>query len=304
MVVAGCLSPLAAAMDVYSIGNSLTWDSQPNTIADFADSAGYGHNVGYHIRCNSSLEQIWSDPTGTCVTPTAYGTFGPSLANTTWDAITLQTFGAGGATIVSETQAAINFINLARTNANNAEATFYIYSTWGIRSQVMTKWADPVVDSDSTVISYRRQDAVLLYQRIDAATDANLGFIPAGDVFYALGHIIERGGIAGFSSAEDLFRDSLHASGLGRYAASATVYATLYGNLDGVSSSNLGVATSSLVNQVVLDVLEDFDFAAPQIVIIPEPNSGILLVLICGVVAAMRTRTVRRQTTRSFHPSL
>jgi hypothetical protein len=37
----------------YHIGNSLTWDSQPDGIAALANANGKNHVVGYHIRLTS-----------------------------------------------------------------------------------------------------------------------------------------------------------------------------------------------------------------------------------------------------------
>src|SRR4051794_2387808 len=63
----------AAPMTSYHVGNSLTWDANPPTIAQIAAVAGQTLSAGYHIDCGQNLTYMVGNPTEVCVTPTAYG---------------------------------------------------------------------------------------------------------------------------------------------------------------------------------------------------------------------------------------
>ncbi|MBB6429229.1 DUF4886 domain-containing protein [Algisphaera agarilytica] len=284
-----CLCATSAhAISVYHVGNSLTWDSQPESIDSLATSQGYDHNFGHHIRCNSSLGQIVADPITTCVGPTSFGKYDSALSGHEWDAVTLQPFAAGGATLGSEADAALGLIADARSNSANADTRFYIYSAWGLRYQVFSHWNSPVVDDDDTAFGYGLGHSQLVYERVAASTDAEVFVIPVGEVMYELALAITAGDLPGYTSHTDLFRDHIHASyGLGRYAASVTTFATLYGDdLDGVYSEALGASTSAIVNEIVLDTLYA-DMARHGV---PEPTSAAIILGSCSLLALRRNK--------------
>ena len=52
----------APAVSLYQIGNSLTWDSQPQATVETAANQGITLSSGYHIRSSSSLLEIYKRP--------------------------------------------------------------------------------------------------------------------------------------------------------------------------------------------------------------------------------------------------
>lgn len=118
----------AATFNLYSVGNSLTWDAKPPALAGMAASAGFSQTTGYHIRCGQNLDYIYSHPTETCVTPTSFGTFSPAFSGYGWDAITLQPY--TGTTANAEKQAVLNLIADAQLNSANDQTQFYIYAAY------------------------------------------------------------------------------------------------------------------------------------------------------------------------------
>jgi hypothetical protein len=287
VTLCACLTSTAQAVAVYHVGNSLTWDSQPYAIDNIATSSGYEHEFGFHIRCNSSLGQITASPTSVCVAPTAFGTYTQALPRNAWDAVTLQPFPAGGATLASEASAALDLIATTRSNTTNTDTHFYIYSPWGPRGDILGDLTAEVIDDDDTAMGYRLDHARLVYERVKAQTDARVFVIPVGEVFHRLALAIDQGEFDGYTATNQLYRDTIHASnGLGRYAASVTTFAVLYGDdLTGVSSTGLGPEASTFVNGVILDVLDD-DL---ELVGLPEPGTGMVIAAI-GLVVLRRKR--------------
>lgn len=279
----------AKAIDVYHVGNSLTWDSQPLDIQDFAESVGETHNVGYHIRCSWSLTRMLTDPTNTCVTPTSYGTFGPALSQNTWDAVTLQPYTNSGTTLKSEADSILSMINTAQSNSANANTKFYIYTGWSTQSTLLNSWTTQTADEDDSPFYRRRATYEHLYNRVNAATDAEVYMIPIGEIIYQLATMIEAGGIDGLTDISQLYRDDIHMSyGLGRYVASATTFSTLYGDdLAGITLPGYSNAVSDTINDIIWNEVSSNAFTG-----VPEPGVGLSVLLLTGMMA--RGRRSRR----------
>jgi len=231
------LLPLSVVKSVeitsYSIGNSLTWDSQPLGVAAIANDFGFDQTVGHHIRCSWSLNGILEAPDNTCLAPVPeFGRFGEALPNYPWDAVTLQphrnaTFNS---TLLSDVDAVLGFISESQSNGLNADTTFYLYTGWPVKQNYSTAWTAPVVDADTTPTVQAREYIEHLVDRVRSATSTKVNVIPIGEVLYELDQRMQAGQIPGFNDIGDFYRDNIHLTlDLGRYAAGITTFATMYG---------------------------------------------------------------------------
>ena len=113
-----------AAPQVYRIGNSLTWDSQPKAIEALAAQRGLKHVEAYHINCGKSLQRIWTHPEEVCVKVVEpYGTFGKALPGFDWNAVTFQPHPGGDSTLATDEARILDLIGKSPyRNASGAGA--------------------------------------------------------------------------------------------------------------------------------------------------------------------------------------
>ena len=116
-----------ASSTSYHIGNSLTWDSQPNGLAALANANGKEHSVGYHIRSGWSIDAIWTNPTDVTLT-NSFGDFTTALSANAWDFVTLQPHHSD-TTLALDTQRIIDFIELNEAGPSTS-TEYYIYAAW------------------------------------------------------------------------------------------------------------------------------------------------------------------------------
>lgn len=227
------LFPGAAAAtthaETYHIGNSLTADLAPQSLAAFAAQRGQTHTVGYHIRVSSTLAGTLAHPDETSTpSPDPFGAFATALPGYHWNAVTLQPHPGEGATLASDVDAILYWINLTRSNPANANTRFYIYATWPIIGDFQNKWSTPVVDDDDALSIPAHDYYRLLIERVRLETDATVLMLPVGDVLAELDRRLAAGAVPGYSRVSSFYRDGLHMNGeLGQYTAAATAFATL-----------------------------------------------------------------------------
>ena len=178
----------ANAVSIYTIGNSLTYDTLP------FDLEG---NVGYHIGCSKNLQQIYADPQNSaCVTPNM-GTWDEALTKNQFDIVTVQPFVG---TTLEQDLAIIN-----RWMKAQPKATFVIHTGWSSKTEFE---ADTHNVNDETIKSLSYYSELL----DSLATDnpkRNIVSTQALTVLDSIYHDIEDG-IAPFSSFSELFRDNIH----------------------------------------------------------------------------------------------
>lgn len=258
----------------YHIGNSLTWDSQPQLMAGFAEQLAYEHAGGWHIKSNSSLTTIRQNPNAVDITPPEpYGLYTSALPNFAWDAVTLQVFSDSDVTIEDEIDSVLAMIDLARSNSANADTRYYIYPGWPGRSKLVSHWDRDADVSVQDAFVRRRPYAEFVLEQVRAATDAEVYLVPVGEVFYEVGLAIERGEIPGYTDDTQLYRDPVHADwGEGRYLASVTTFATLYGadirGLTHPGRDDLDPAFLDAFNRIAYDVVQQNPYTG-----VPEPST-------------------------------
>ena len=280
------LASSADAMNGYHIGNSLTADSRPLALETFAVRRGHSLEVGRHLGCSTSLTYAWNNPYSTCITPLApFGQYGYALANFEFDYVTLQP--ARDAIFSNEVTSVLNFIDLTRANPANAETVFYIYSGWPTRYDYPTKWLAPFEPTAGATMTHTRQAYEELIAQVRASTDAEVNMIPVGEVLYELVPRLWAGEVPGIPTVSDLYRDDQHlrdllsAPAVGRYIASLTAYATIFGeDPTGLTKPAIYFGSEEpftseyydVVHSTIWDVVSTYQFTG-----VPEPASMTLL---------------------------
>lgn len=295
------ISATAAGDSAYFIGNSLTWDSQPNGIAALAGDQGGQLTVGYHIRCSSSLETIAANPTDVCVTPVAaFGVYGDALPGHHWDAVTIQPFPSQGSTMIDDLGVILDMIGLTRTGPGNTSTTFYLYQSWPGKGDYQTRWDQAVVDADDTPTTAARQYYDHLIERVRAATDATVYMIPVAEVLYEMDVRLRAGELPGYGSADDLYRDNTHMRlDIGRFTAGLTTYSVLTGtDPDGITRPDgfyvepnpaLAVDLDDATYQFIWSTVRDVVNASPYVAHpVPEPGTLVLIALAAGAAPFRR----------------
>lgn len=239
-----CIVPMAAigaTYSAYSIGNSLTWDSQPDGIAAMAASQGISLQIGYHIRASETLTYIASNPADVSIT-NGYGPYDMALPDDSWTFVSMQPFPdyAGGTSTQKTDLTAIgSFITVTGTGPS-VNSIFYIYEGWppipcwcypALPGETYFSWWNyPSVNAPATETYLTRAYFGNLYN--DAKRrhpGAIIYMIPVGEVLARLAGEISAGKYPEFSSIFDLYRDDYHLSyDVGRFVAAATVFATYF----------------------------------------------------------------------------
>ena len=218
------------SLSLYQIGNSLTNDSYPERhFTEFANLNGKTISAGWHIRASMALEFIFNNPNDvTLVGPS--GNWSNALINHQWDFVTMQPFPGTNSKLSNDVNTILSWIHLSRSNLSN-NGQFFIYSAWPSihpnksYSEVWTEGISGGLDQNTVL---NRAYFNELFTTLNSMTDASLGIIPIGEVFYRIEQLIISGEITELSSAYDLYRDNLHANDLGKSVIAWTLYSTLF----------------------------------------------------------------------------
>jgi hypothetical protein len=189
----------------------------------------------------------------------------------------------------SEIQAAIDLVAIATAGGRNTRTRFFVYSAWPTRSD--TETYREVRTQSLTSIAFNT-NAFLgeLYSSVTAAHPAvDFGYVPVGEALLMFDDELRAVPVAGLSSTWDLYGDSLHLNGMGRYVAHATLAAVLTGQRPQDLSFSAGLVAGidrsfvMLANKIVDDtVIAD---ARVQPLSVPEPSLS--LHAIAGSAAAL-----------------
>ena len=273
-------SNAAAEVTGYHIGNSLTWSAVSPGLPSVVQALGGSLSVGYHIRCGSPLENIVAEPGVTCVPPPSpYGTWQNALTQHEWDYVTFQTHAGMAAT---EIQAAIDLVATATAGGRNAGTRFFVYSAWPTRSDTQT-YREARTQPLTSIAFNTNAFLGELYSSVVAAHPAvEFGYVPVGEVLLRLDDELRASPVAGLTSAWDLYGDSLHLNGVGRYVAHATLAAVLTGRppaelyfapslVGSVPSAFLPLINTSIITVIAEDI-------RTQPLTVPEPSSAVALI--------------------------
>jgi hypothetical protein len=241
---------------LYSVGNSLTQDligGFQYCATTYETALGNAFNYGSVFRSSTSLPFFYNVPgdtttasyegTNTSLISKSYPNNVPwtgALPVKNWDVVTLQLYpGAidlGGLTNANQGTdlAAINsFITDAHSSGNNVSTRFYIYAVWpqirtfGDTNDYGVLWRATVANSPSQGSTRCRSYFTNVFNAVKV-TNPNIGMIPVGEVLYELDIKMKAGLVPGFSTVQQLYRDSTHFNNLGRDIAGFTAYATIF----------------------------------------------------------------------------
>ncbi len=235
----GVVVPTQAAT-LYTIGNSLTNDMVPEGVGALASDSGTPLAVGFHIRAASSLTYIVANPADP--TFTLGGPWNTALRDTAWDHVTLQPYRGAGSTLGSEKAAIHTLIDLARAGPSS-QTRFYVYAAWPGQDDTAGNyaeyWRQPVSSAATqpTTLAKAYFDELHRQLQQDYRGVADVRVIPVGDVFLRLDQEFRAGKYPGITSINDLYRDPVHMGDVGRFAAAATVYCTIYGRAPVIGSA-------------------------------------------------------------------
>lgn len=232
----------------YSIGNSLTWDSQPDGVAALAASQSIDLSVGYHIQPGQPLSFSTTNPHP--VDPAilslqitnSFGTFENALGNNAWHIVTIQPYlsSVNATSTLGSDIAAINLLIDLTKAGPSTNAIFYIYEGWPNTPSwaypalsidaYSTTWDALSINSLNTPTALSKQYFDNLYSAVVAEHPQDQVYIiPVGAVLSALDKEISAGHIAGLNSIYDFYRDPTHLTlDVGRFVAAVTVYATYF----------------------------------------------------------------------------
>lgn len=291
----------AEASRVYHVGNSLTNQSMgSDALKNLAANRDIDITYGHHIRCGQGLGYIVANPEDTCVTPNAFGTFAPALANNPWDVVTLQTYGD---TYETNKSAIRHMIDTTRGNAANQATRFYIFEGWPQNfspasndySQHWLRTYDPSIPDDSSnrLRTWSRDYSDNLMSQLRSAefnAPIEIKRIRTGEVFYRLDQLAEAGQLGATTEIEQWYADAYHMNDFGAYASRLTMLAAVYGeNPAGLPApAGMSPEIAALVQQTVWDVVTSDPYSG-----VPEP-SGVALLGVGALALLRRTRRTRR----------
>ncbi len=236
------LATLDTSFKVFHVGNSLTWDSAPQLLADVPPSpSSIQIENGWHICCGRNLGYIFQNPSDVCVPPTLFGTWDQALVESSaLDAVSFQPFPGGNSTFASDLHA-IHTMADQCFGSDGFDKKVFIYSAWPKHSDMGfdSDWlrGSTTADNQPTIMASSYFEH--LVQRLRAQRDNAVYMVPVGEVLYNLGQSLEaepfvyldqHGNEQVFDSAYSLYRDQSHMDWLfGRYVAFLTMHTCLSG---------------------------------------------------------------------------
>ena len=276
---------------MYFIGNSFTWDAQPNNLST---ATTYPHNldptIGWSIFSGKSLTYIVDNP-DKFVTEVAFvaadyypdpdhnGNYETDLTTLPWDAISIQphTYD-GGLYLYTEIEAANTIIAKLRENPETLDTVVYIFGSWAFQQPPdksgdrdysgnwLQNYSESHINNGLLPNVYREFRSLYWEPLKEQNPDVTIKWIPVGEVLYQLDQELKNGTIPGLSGTWDLFdqygvhlHDTDENNIAGRYISHITTLCTIWGSdPSGFKTKYEGVIDpdfKALVDQVVWDTV-------------------------------------------------
>ena len=254
---------------IYTIGNSLTWDTKPYDLDG---------DVDYHIFCGKNLQFIYDNPEGHCVASSLPWT--TALATKQYDWISVQPF--AGTTLSQDVSVISAWMVMQPT------AKLVIHPAWTGFSRFPTDYAAGNPDDMMRPSPEYIADLIDALQAIDAGRD--IRSTKTNDRLYSIWQDTEAG-IGPFDSLHDLSRDWIHMGhNTGRYFAHNSLRLAMNQRL-----SDEGFTIDPAIKSY-------FD---AKLTAIPEPTSAATFIFLTIIGIATRTRrssgiTIRCTRSRTF----
>lgn len=251
-----------AAQSIYAIGNSITNDSLPDGTAALMRNAVDDPSTvsnGMHILAGATIVEIWEQPGEVTKANEEFGPFIQALPNHEWDHVVMQPHYTGVTTLEDDIAAMTGLMELTESNPANDDTIFYVHGYWPQRSD-WSWWERPAVDSPSQKTRYSRDYYALLINKLEEERPGRVRLMPTGEVFWEIGERIASGELTEMTSRDQLYRDAIHAGGLGQFVAATTFAATAlkqdptgWGLTPGVP--NVPTARRHALQEIIWDVL-------------------------------------------------
>lgn len=278
-VVVG-LTTSSHAISLFQVGNSFTFDSKPEATQVMLEAVlGETVDLGYHVRGNTTLANLWSDTTASGIDVTEFGDHTVALPNNAWDFLTLQSFPSISEpkpTLGQELTAIQNFVAAADLGGGGS-TEIIVYGPWaGIQESSWRRWNDPAPDDPDTLADYSINYQHLLYDKVEALYPGRTRFAPTGAVIREVRDQILAGEGPLTAFWQQLYRDGIHLSlTQGRFIGSTTMQSVILGR------SQVGQPVpSGLEDWGVGTISEDFarwaQLTAWEVLLREQSRSGVL----------------------------
>lgn len=235
---------LHASPTVYTIGNSLTWDTIPSWYA-----------TDHHIYCGQNLSYIYANPAGECVSSTRWTS---AFTDNEYDFVTVQPY--NGTTLSQDVEIISTWMDL------EPGAVFVVHSGWAQSSVHSTAYNAGF--SNNMVHSPEYFEA-LINELSRLHPGREIRFNPAIEVLELINQDAKNG-IGPFTALADVYRDAHHmtagSAGAGRYLMHNLMRQTL-----GLATNTNGFES---VPATTMSYLDDKIRAVRSI---PEPTSAAYL---------------------------
>lgn len=257
VVIFFCVCPPLRADLIYTIGNSLTYDTRPQLLDG---------DVDWHIYCAKNLQYIFNNPDGHCVSSSTPWT--TALVENQYDWITVQPH-AG--TTLSQDIAVISHWMAMQPDAN-----FVIHTAWTRYTTFPNDYQKGNPDNKMRP-SPEYYDA-LIEGLNDIYPHRKIGKTRTNEMLFSIWTDIQNG-IGPFDSLSDLYRDEVHMGyHTGRYLAHNSLRLAI-----GQEISANGFNVDPEIKAYLDGKLAAFS--------VPEPGTQVLLVsAIAGLVMQRRRR--------------
>ncbi len=256
-VLVGFAAGPVGADGVFTMGNSLTWDTVPS----FLDG-----NVQWHVYCNRNLQYIFDNPEGHCVdTSTPWTT---ALVDNQYDWLVLQPF--DGTTLDQDATLISHWMGMQPT------ARIVLHTGWAGHANFNSVYNSG--NPDDTM----RQSPEYFEDLIAELQLRNPGREITSDWTINYLHQIYldiQNGVGPFTSLSQLYRDPIHMNTYGHYLTHNTVRKAI-----GQPFSSEGFAISGEIKTYLDGIL----------VSVPEPALGLPAILALAWVSRSRCRQVPR----------
>ncbi|HID9092142.1 hypothetical protein [Enterobacter mori] len=214
---------------LYSIGNSHTWDLEPDSnLVTMAKANGIVMDNDWHINCGHNIDNITHHPDNTCV-PSKFYKYKKAINSVTNDAITIEAFfGSTGKAEVDTNESLTDEIR----NSKSKHTKIYIYCTWTQNDSKQLDVLDyaKVCNSVFQPKNIQRNNTSIIYLKDRFINDNYFvsGFIPAGDYLSDFDAIAKKDGIEGIDGAGNVYRDYFHKSNIGKLLIAKQYLSTIF----------------------------------------------------------------------------
>lgn len=195
----------------YHLGNSLTWDSQPLRLWEAYGADSQDWQVEYHIKCGSSLPNIMDNPFITC----NGGFYLDALPASEFDYVFVQTHYEfiDFQSHLSRYVEIFDFIDMHQS------AKRIMYFPWPRFAEWDTNWIAPHTEQG---YQYEWETQKEFVDQVNATRGIPHYMSPAGLVLWNIRNEIAAGNPDLPTDFFDFYRDTIHASDLGRTVANMT----------------------------------------------------------------------------------